>query len=59
MEGLADLEGGPVAIDLHRVFGIDLTDEVLETRTWQWLVQRCYSLIDHDTYMRRAALGDI
>lgn len=60
MRGLEDLDSGIVALDLHRLYQIDLTDELLERVTWRWLVGRCQSLFDlPGTYLRRAATDGI
>lgn len=58
MDGLADLDGGPMALDLHRIYGVDLADDdVWESRSWAWLRDRCYSLLDQDTFTRKAVLN--
>lgn len=45
-------------IDLHRVFGLDLTDDLLDSRTWAWLRARCYALLDTpDTLTLKEAMA--
>lgn len=57
LEGLDDLDGGHVRLDLARVYQLDLPDELGDLdRTWQWVLARCYSLFDLDTFTRKAAV---
>lgn len=55
MDGLTDLDGGPVALDFHKQWAVDLTDDLLESRSWQWLLARAYALLDLDSYTRKVA----
>lgn len=60
MRGLEDLDGGYVVLDFQRHYGIDLTDEVLEARTWRWFLARAYELLNiPDSLTRKAALRGV
>jgi len=46
-----------VAVDLHRFYQLDDVEELLDVRTWHWLLGRCYSLLNiPDSFTRKEAV---
>lgn len=43
-----------LALDLHTVYGIDTESGVLDARTWPWLEERIFDLINTPSRIRTA-----
>lgn len=43
-----------ITLDLHETFGIDVESGVLTQRTWWWLQDRIFDLIDRPSRLRSA-----
>lgn len=43
-----------LALDLHDTYGIDTETDVLDTRTWPWLEDRIFDLINRPSRIRTA-----
>jgi hypothetical protein len=57
--GLANPDTGFVALDLHRFYGVNITDRLLERRTWHWVRARADSLLNiPESITRKEALRD-
>ncbi len=57
LDGLDDLDGGFVRLDLERVYQLTLPDELDDfPHSWQWILARCYTLFDLDTFTRKEVL---